>query len=72
MKNDEKIIYCYNCQSHTIYSRRDTHGNSGIESHCNSCGWFEWMNNAVALERKRWKEHLNTMLLGVDNGLSVR
>lgn len=68
----EKIIYCYNCQSRTIYNCKDIHGNSGVESHCTECGWFLWMNNAVELERKRWREHLNPILLSSHNGLSVR
>lgn len=55
MKDGEKIVYCYNCQSQTIYSSRDTHGNSGVESHCTSCGWwFEWQNRAVEREKEKW------------------
>lgn len=72
MKDGEKIIYCYNCKTHTIYSRKDFHGNSGVESHCNICGWYEWMNHAVALERERWREHFNQIILSVDDSISVR
>lgn len=68
----EKIIYCYNCQSYTVYSCKDTHGNSGVESHCTSCGWYEWMNNAVALERQKWINYLDQMIFSKDSQLSVR
>ena len=63
MGYDDKLIYCYNCQSHTIYSYRDTHGNTGVESHCNKCGWYEWMNHAVELERRKWTEQLKPILV---------
>lgn len=41
MKDEDKIVYCFNCQSHTIYSHKDLHGNSGVENHCINCGWFK-------------------------------
>ncbi|WP_244950944.1 hypothetical protein [Rummeliibacillus suwonensis] len=54
MQSDHKIIYCYNCKTHTIYHHRDTHGNSYVESHCSECGWFEWQNKAVEREKQKW------------------
>lgn len=49
----EKLIYCYNCKSYTIYNNRDSQGNSGVESHC-KCGMYEWQNRAIEREKERW------------------
>lgn len=52
----EKLIYCYNCKSLTIYNNTDTHGNSGVDSHC-ECGLFEWQNFAIEREKDKWVQH---------------
>lgn len=50
----EKLIYCYSCKSYAIYNNRDSHGNSGVESHCTSCGLKAWQNRAIEREKEKW------------------
>lgn len=50
----EKILYCYNCKTITIYNQRDMNGNTGVESHCTSCGLFEWQNRSIEREKEKW------------------
>ncbi|WP_240793464.1 hypothetical protein [Psychrobacillus vulpis] len=58
LKSDDKVIYCYNCRKRTLFTRRDTKNNSGVESHCSEClyVWFEWQNRAVEREKEKWIE----------------
>lgn len=53
----EKILYCYNCKTLTIYNNTDTHGNSGVENHCTSCGLMAWQNRAIEREKDKWVQH---------------
>lgn len=53
----EKLLYCYNCKSLTIYNNIDTHGNSGVDSHCSNCGLMAWQNRAVEREKDKWVQH---------------
>lgn len=52
----EKLLYCYNCKTITIFNNTDTHGNTGVESHCN-CGMYEWQNRAIEREKEKWVQH---------------
>ncbi|MGX9135931.1 hypothetical protein ACWV26_16440 [Rummeliibacillus sp. JY-2-4R] len=56
LHSDDKIIFCYSCNSMTIYHHRDTHGNSYVDSHCDECGFMEWQNRAVHREKEKWVE----------------
>lgn len=53
----EKLLYCYSCKSYTIYNNIDSHGNSGVESHCSICNLYEWQNRAVEREKEKWIQH---------------
>lgn len=57
--SEDKIIYCYNCRKRSLFTRRDMHNNSGVESHCSECSivWFEWQNRAVEREKEKWVEY---------------
>ena len=58
LKYDDKEIYCYNCRKKTLFTRKDMHKNSGVDSHCSECSgvWLEWQNRAVEREREKWIE----------------
>lgn len=42
-----------------FFTYRDSHNNSGVESHCSECLeiWFEWQNRAVQREMEKWIEY---------------
>ena len=54
--NEDKEIYCYSCRKNTLFTCRDQHRNSGVDSHCSECVgmWFEWQNRAVEREMEKW------------------
>ena len=56
---EDKEIYCYSCRKKTLFTRRDMHQNSGVDSHCSECSgfWFEWQNRAVEREMEKWIEY---------------
>lgn len=56
---EDKEIYCYSCRKKTLFTRRDMHKNSGVDSHCSECLgiWFEWQNRAVEREMEKWIDY---------------
>lgn len=55
----ELEIFCYSCRKKTIFTRKDMHNKSGVDSHCSECSgiWFEWQNRAVEREMEKWIEY---------------
>ena len=56
IRNEDKVIFCYNCLKRTLFTNRDMNNNSGVENHCSECAfvWFEWQNRAVDREKEKW------------------
>lgn len=59
LKSEDKIIYCYHCRKSSLFTCRDLHNNSGVDSHFSECSnvWFEWQNRAVEREKEKWVEY---------------
>lgn len=57
--DEDKKVYCYICRKTTIFTHRDSHHNTGVESHCRDCSevWFEWQNRAVQREMEKWVQY---------------
>lgn len=55
----DKELYCYSCRKKTVFTCKDAHRKSGVESHCSECSgiWFEWQNRAVEREMEKWVEY---------------
>ncbi len=56
---EDKKVFCYICRKTTFFTYRDSHNNSGVESHCGECSevWFEWQNRAVQRELEKWIDY---------------
>lgn len=59
---EDKKVYCYICRKITSFTQKDSHHNSGVESHCSECSevWFEWQNRAVEREMVKWINYNGT------------
>lgn len=59
---EDKKVFCYICRKITFFTYKDSHNNSGVESHCSECLgiWFEWQNRAVEREMKKWIDYNST------------
>ncbi len=63
---DSKILFCYNCETKTIFHHQDLHRHSYVESHCANCGWLEWQNRAVEREKDKWSLYNKEQGIGIE------